>query len=767
MSRTIVVACLALAIDSGREAIDDETDPPAPAPVTITDDRFEATLRAVDVRPDFAGIAQLLRRALPSDQHAAEVANLIADLGSDEFEDRQKATTALLALPHPPIKALQVAADSEDLEVRERSRRILSEVERGVHLRSVYAALRTIERRRVQGLSNLLLPLIPYWTEEVMLTAARRALVVTAQPHDAPLLRRAIHGPDPQTRIAAITALASVLGDAADAELETLLDHRDEQVGLTATTLLADQGNRACLGPLVSRLRSPDAETRTTCAGYLLAMTGEHFPRSIAGGGADSMPGAIAWQDWLQKNGATAPLRYPAGQVMHAGWVLNHHGRLQLAGTADGGWISQPQQLPWGEVRIAKVDLHKTAITDSDLANLKDLSDVTALDLSDCAKVTGLGLEHLWSWVHLQSLDLQGTAINDAGLQQLAFLSSLRLLNLTRCGKMTDAGLGCLRYLPRLAELHLEDTNITDAGVRSIVSMKNLRRLSFGRLVTDQTLQLLSSLPEITELSLSYSQVTGEGLRSVKGMRNLVKLRLYRCPRISDAGMAHLSSLDGLRHLVITCPRVTDIGLAYVGRLHHLEHLDLYTTQVTSDGLSHLAGLTKLQYLNLARTRVSDDGVKQLHPLTRLAYLNLSHTAISDTGLEALRHLTDLSHLCLESTPVTGEGLGHLASLSSLKELHLHNSRVRDVVFDWITGLPQLECLDLSSTRITDKCLPRLGGLTRLGRLDLSRTEVTNEGVEHLRFLTNLRELSLRRTNVASETREALRASLPNLQTAP
>ena len=727
-------------------------------------DRFEATLRAAGVESDAAGIAQLLRQALPAPHHAQEVAQLIGRLGSPHFETRQRATTGLLSMPNPAIEALRAAARSDDVEVRSRARRILAEIERGVHLRPLYAAVRTIERRRIQGLAALLLQLIPHWSEDVLLQAARRALVVTATPDDAPLLRQAIRNGHPRSRIAAIQALACVLGDHADADLIQLLNHADQQVCLAAAEVLADKGQRACLRALAMLLQSPDPELRGTSIRYLQAMTGQQLPPADQADGDPATQTARRWMRWLDQYGETAPLRYPASQVLQATWILNHHGHIQFASNTRDDWITRREQLPWGEVRIVKIDLHGCDITDADLVNLRGANDLAWLDLGDCQKITGPGLDQLWPLVQLRRLVLQGTSIDDAGLGQLAFLSDLESLDVTRCSQITDAGLQHLRFLSHLVELRLEDTNVTDEGVRSIAAHPGPAPIESGTPRDRRWPPTTRASGQLTELSLSYSQVTGEGLGFVKHMSGLEILRLYRCPRISDAGLTHLTSLVGLKQLVITCPRVTDLGLAYIARLPNLTHLDLYTTQVTAAGLSRLAGLTGLEYLNLARTRVADDDLDQLRPLTRLTHLDLSHTTVSDAGLQPLGQLVHLSHLSLESTPITGQGLKHLEPLAALTELRLHNSRVDDDALQWIASRPRLADLDLSSTRITDASLPHLQKLTQLKRLDISRTAVTDQGVQHLLGLTGLTHLNLRRTNVSQPTRESLREALPNLE---
>ena len=75
--------------------------------------------------------------------------------------------------------------------------------------------------------------------------------------------------------------------------------------------------------------------------------------------------------------------------------------------------------------------------------------------------------------------------------------------------------------------------------------------------------------------------------------------------------------------------------------MERLEHdgtvLDLDGTSVSDAGLAHLAGLTGLRWLYLYSTSVSDAGLAHLAGLTGLQWLYLSDTGVTDAGVAAFR----------------------------------------------------------------------------------------------------------------------------------
>jgi hypothetical protein len=97
---------------------------------------------------------------------------------------------------------------------------------------------------------------------------------------------------------------------------------------------------------------------------------------------------------------------------------------------------------------VVSVDLHKTKVTDDDLAKLKALTGLKTLDLAR-APITDAGMKHLAELKDLESLTLGVQPITDDGIMELKGLTNLKLL---RCAatKVTKAGAEALnKHLPR------------------------------------------------------------------------------------------------------------------------------------------------------------------------------------------------------------------------------------------------------------------------------------------------------------------------------
>ena len=70
------------------------------------------------------------------------------------------------------------------------------------------------------------------------------------------------------------------------------------------------------------------------------------------------------------------------------------------------------------EIPVISVSLVGTVVDDAALEQLKELTQLQRLDLSD-THVTDAGLEHLKGFTQLQSLNLNETAVSKEGVKKL------------------------------------------------------------------------------------------------------------------------------------------------------------------------------------------------------------------------------------------------------------------------------------------------------------------------------------------------------------
>ena len=96
-----------------------------------------------------------------------------------------------------------------------------------------------------------------------------------------------------------------------------------------------------------------------------------------------------------------------------------------------------------------------------------------------------------------------------------------------------------------------------------------------------------SRLKLLKSLDLSGTEVSDVGLRYVaQYLSQLNHLKLSRCWKVTDAGLAQITSLETLTSLNLShCKLISNQGLQHLSKCKGITHLDCTNTSVTTDGL--------------------------------------------------------------------------------------------------------------------------------------------------------------------------------------
>ena len=199
-------------------------------------------LRDLGVEPTRDGIAALLKtmgdgtRGRLSDADADAV---IAQLGSDEFEVREKAAKRLLTLLIPPIDKLRAATTSKDAEIASRSKAILQQLtSRPDPLAAVF---RIVRQRKIRLDLPGLLDVVSN-CDGAAREAGQDAIVGLVAQADLPLIQRWLNDKRPRIQAVGIRALGAVLKSDAVPDLQKYLTHKDGELRAAAAIALVEGG---------------------------------------------------------------------------------------------------------------------------------------------------------------------------------------------------------------------------------------------------------------------------------------------------------------------------------------------------------------------------------------------------------------------------------------------------------------------------------------------------------------------------------------------
>jgi hypothetical protein len=224
-----------------------------------------------------------------------------------------------------------------------------------------------------------------------------------------------------------------------------------------------------------------------------------------------------------------------------------------------------------------------------------------------------------------------------------------------------------------------------------------------------------------------------ETLIALAALPNGVR-RLCLCnTRVSDTGIASLTSLPDLVDLNVSATATTDVGIAHIAQLTALEVLDLSYTAITDQALEVLSAIPCLRCLRIRGTQATPEGLRHLLKLPALRDIDASRLhGNGDVCAIVLAGIPSLESLRIDGADLSGAGIGVFVGHERLRHLTVAANPIFDEDVVALQRIPRLETVDLSQTMISDASIDSLAACTGLRRLDVSDTYVTQGGYEQL-----------------------------------
>ena len=286
----------------------------------------------------------------------------------------------------------------------------------------------------------------------------------------------------------------------------------------------------------------------------------------------------------LGENGLVSPLAiygYTVGGVVEEVVLkdsnINSIVRQQLGVSADAQLLSSDL---W---KITSLKLPKGADSYDDLAYLPRLETLSIQNS------TAEDLSNLRNMSYLTQLTLTDCVVSAEDLLTIGALPSLTNLTISGCNLSSIENLGTAS---KLATLNLSNNVIRDLSPLSFMTSLTELNLSHNAI---NSLNALSSLSSLKVLDISYNV-----LSSVAPLSSCSALtKLY----VNNNSLANLSGLEGIKGLTTLSAGFNSLtDVTALKTMNSITTLDLSNNKLTD--ISCLASLTKLQTLNFSRNQV-------------------------------------------------------------------------------------------------------------------------------------------------------------------
>lgn len=294
----------------------------AAEPTPSTDDQ---ALKEANVGTDDRSLLDFFRRRTLSEGDRARLRALVAHLGDDSFDVREKASAELLATGAIAEPFLRQASRSSDIEVARRAEDCLRRLQRGGDAAVCAAAARVVARKKPAGAAAVLLAYLPFAENEFVAEEVRNALAAVASPGDKAdaTLRSALADADPFRRASAGEALGRGGPPGERPAVQRLLSDADPSVRLRVAVALAGAGDRDAVPVLIDLLGLLPPDQAWPAEEVLLRVSGDEAPAvSLGTDEATRRQCRDAWAGWWAANQAHADLARAAVRGQPLGYTL-------------------------------------------------------------------------------------------------------------------------------------------------------------------------------------------------------------------------------------------------------------------------------------------------------------------------------------------------------------------------------------------------------------------------------------------------------------
>lgn len=307
-------------------------------------DEDRERLKQAGITADGSGLLKVFTQRTLDDAARQRLAELIRKLGDEEFDVREQASKALLALGPSAEPALQQAVTDPDVERATRAKDCLAALgEQRISAEVLAAAARQLAALNPPRTVETLLAYLPSahdgQLEDEIVTLLGNLGSAAGQP--TPLLAAAAQDRNPIRRLAAVVPLVRAGGEHREA-VRKLLQDSEPRVRLTAAQALLGVQDKTAVPALIALLGDGPLSLFWSAEDQLCRLAGEQAPQLSLPprDAAARLKYRTAWEQWWQANKDKVELGQPQQPERPLG--------LTMVCDFDGGNSGQGQVWEYG-----------------------------------------------------------------------------------------------------------------------------------------------------------------------------------------------------------------------------------------------------------------------------------------------------------------------------------------------------------------------------------------------------------------------------------
>jgi hypothetical protein len=266
----------------------------------------EKALKEAGIGTDAPALRDFFRKRTLGDKERARIAELIAQLGHDDFDVRETASHEMIRLGATAAPALHRATTDADVEIATRARRCLDGMRNTGSIDLPVVAARLLALKAPAGAVEILLDFLPSAMNEAVEEEIVNQLLALALRDGQPTasILTALRDPEPTRRLAAAAILARAAPEHRSLA-RRLLSDLEPRVRLAAAQALLAVQDRSAVPALIGLLDQAPVGITWQAEDILCRIAGEQLPAAaIDPSSRESRQKAqITWESWWRTQG--------------------------------------------------------------------------------------------------------------------------------------------------------------------------------------------------------------------------------------------------------------------------------------------------------------------------------------------------------------------------------------------------------------------------------------------------------------------------------
>jgi HEAT repeat protein len=271
----------------------------------------ELLLKEAKVATDGPGLLEFFRRRIPADKDKTRITGLIRQLGSSNFQAREKATQELTALGPVTLPDLRKAQKDADAEVKRRASQCVEAIEKEASPTVTAAAVRLLKARAPAGAAAVLLAFLPLANDDSVkeeIATALLSLGVKDGKVDSALVAALEDQAPARKAVAAMIVARFGTPEQKDA-VRKLLKDSDPRVRFRAAQGLVAARETNAIPMLVALVGDSPMENARQAEDLLTRIAGDRSPKiNLEEDKTARRKCRDAWESWWQANNAKLDL---------------------------------------------------------------------------------------------------------------------------------------------------------------------------------------------------------------------------------------------------------------------------------------------------------------------------------------------------------------------------------------------------------------------------------------------------------------------------